>query len=117
MANRDLLPGVLPGGTDPKVVCDSRRIVRRARRLAVIRETAQVVIVGAVDWLFIHWPATHVPFADRHESLLIVAAFNALVIAQLYGARKLPQWTARRIASTWCPAERKRFTTTLFDRR
>jgi hypothetical protein len=111
MPKPELLPGVIADGCGPKVVCDSRSIVSRARRLALLRDLGQLLIVGAVDWLFVLWPLSHVPLIDRHDSLLLVAAFNVLVALHVIVSRELPQWSARRIASTWCVAERNRFAT------
>jgi hypothetical protein len=113
MPKLDLLPGVVADSCGPKVICDSRPVVRRARRLAFFRDLSQLLIVAAVDGLFVRWPLSHVPLIDRHDSLLLVAAFNALVAFHLIISRKLPQWSARRIASTWCAAERNRFATTM----
>jgi hypothetical protein len=109
--NQDLLPGVVREGCEPKVVCDSRAIVTRARRLALVRDVVQLVIVGAVDRLFVLWPLSHIPWVGRGGSLLILVAFNALVVAHVIVSRKLPRWNARRIASTWGASERKRFAT------
>ncbi len=115
-SNRDLLPGVIPGGCEPTIVCDSRSIVRRARRMALLRDAAQLFLVIAVDWLFYRWPLSRLPWAGRDESLMIVIAFNALVVGHVFFSLKLPEWNARRVASTWCATERKRFATTMPQR-
>lgn len=93
----------------PAVVCDAKSEIARARRLALGRDILLIVVLLAVDFLFIRWPATHVPLLDRVESLTLMRALNLLVFAQIWVARALPRWRARRIASTWCPSERKRF--------
>ena len=116
MDNRNLLPGVTTGGYEPKVRCDSRPIIVRARRLTMLREAAQLLLVVAVDWLFVRWPLSHVPVLDRHESVLLVVLFNAIVLAHVIVSKQLPQWSAKRIAATWSAAERRRFATTLPER-
>jgi hypothetical protein len=105
----DLLPGITQRGCPPRVVCDPRPEIRRARRRAILRDAAQLALVIAVDALLIHWPAAHVPLLSRGDSLALVAALNALMAASVWLARAFPRWSARRIATTWCPAERKRF--------
>jgi hypothetical protein len=52
-----------------------------------------------------------VPFVDRHESVLILVAANAVLIAYVLLARVFPRWRARRVASTWSSTERSRFLT------
>ncbi len=112
MQERDLLPGVTVAGSEPKVVCHSRAIVTRARRLALLRDLSQLLLVAVVDWLFLYWTSARIPVLSRESSLIVVLAFNAAVATHIYLVRNLPHWTARRIASTWCAAERKRFVTT-----
>jgi hypothetical protein len=116
MDTRNLLPGVTTDGYEPKVRCDSRPIIVRARRLTMLRDIAQLLIVVAVDWLFVRWPLSHVPVLDRHDSVLLVVLFNAIVLAHVIVSRKLPHWSARRIAATWSAAERTKFATTLPQR-
>ena len=111
MSTRELLPGVTPDGVGPRVRCDSRAVIRRARRIALARDIAQLVLVVAVDYLFAVVPTTHIPFAGRTPSLEIVALFNLAIATHVILCRKIPHWTARRTASTWSAAERRRFTT------
>ena len=108
MARRDLLPGIA-APCPPPVVFDSRREIVRARRRAALRDFAQLSLLVGVDWLFVRWPFTHVPSMDRPHSLLIVALLNAALLTHVIVSRTFPRWSARRIASTWCLAERARF--------
>lgn len=104
---RDLLPGVTPTAAPPAVVCDSRRVIRRARRAALIRDLVQAGLLACVDYLFVHWSSTHVPLLDRHTSFVLLGIVNGAVIAHMWLARWMPRWTARRIAATWCSRERE----------
>ena len=88
------------------VVFDSRRVVWRARRLAIARDVAQIVLLGGVDWLFRTWPSTHIPLLDRTDSLVVLGIVNALTIGHVWASRAFPRWRARRIAATWCSSER-----------
>ena len=110
MSTRELLPGVTLEGLAPRVRCDSRRVILRARRIALARDIGQVILVAAVDYLFATVPTTHIPFTARTHSLEIVALFNLAVAAHVVLSRKVPCWMARRMADTWCAAERRRFT-------
>ena len=109
MPNDPLLPGVTTTHVPPAVVFDSRDAIRRARRRRVMRDVVDVLLLLAVDALFVRWPSTHVPFLDRHDSLFVLAALNVVVLAYLWLARVLPAWSARRVAATWSTAERSRF--------
>jgi hypothetical protein len=109
MTMKELLPGIDPEATPRVVFVDSRSAVSRARRRAVVRDAAQILLLGGVDWLFIHWPYSHVPMVDRGSSLLIVGALNAGMLIHMVVVRALPRWSARRVASTWCLTERARF--------
>jgi hypothetical protein len=104
----NLLPGVTEASSPPVVSSHARQAIRSARRHALARDLGQLFLLGAVDTLFLRWPATHVPMLDRHESLLAVGALNAMVIAHIALSRLAPRWTARRIASTWNAAEKAR---------
>jgi hypothetical protein len=104
-----LLPGITERDCPPRVVCDPRPEIRRARRRALLRDAAQLGLVIAVDALLIRWPAAHVPMMSRADSLMLVAALNAIIAASVWLTRMLPRWSAKRIAATWCPAERSRF--------
>ena len=91
------------------VVFDSRRVILRARRMAVARDVAQVVLLACVDWLFQNWPTTHIPLLDRADSLVLLGIVNAAAVAQIWATRAVPRWRARRIAATWSVSERRRF--------
>jgi hypothetical protein len=106
---RILLPGVSDAEAPPPVVIDSRIVVARARRRAVVRDVVDLLLLVCVDGLFLRVAHAHVPFLDRHDSLLIVVALNTMLIGYLWLARAVPRWTARRVATTWCLAERARF--------
>jgi len=106
-----LLPGVSPEACPPAVVFDSREAIRRARIRAAVIDGVQVALLAGVDWLFLHFPHTHVPFMDRGHSLAILAGMNVLLLACLALARRLPRWRARRVSGTWTAAERSRFDT------
>ena len=106
---RSLLPGVRDAGTPPAVVTDSRAVIARARRRAVVRDVLDLVLLLCVDGLFLGWPRAHVPMLGRDDSLLVLLALNAALIAFLWLTRALPRWRARRVATTWCATERTRY--------
>jgi hypothetical protein len=108
-ARRSLLPGVADAGVPPAIVFDSRAVIVRARRRALLRDALDLVLLLCVDGLFLGWPRTHVPLLGRDDSLLALAALNGLMIVILWISRTLPRWRARRVATTWCPDERARF--------
>ena len=95
------------------VVFDSRRVVVRARRMAVARDVAQVVLLVCVDWLFQNWPSTHIPLLSRTDSLMLLGIVNLVTIAHVWACRAVPRWRAHRIAMTWCARERERLTSTV----
>ena len=109
MAKRDLLPGVLDDTCPPAVVFDSRRAIRRARLYAAIRDLAQLSLLGGLDYYYLTRPLVHLPFVDRDSSAIILAAFHAAIITQMFLSRAFPKWEAKRIAKTWRLAERTRF--------
>jgi len=90
------------------VVCDSRRVVVRARRVAMARDAAQIVLLASVDWLFSNWPSTHIPLLSRTDSLVVLGIVNMLIIGHVWLVRALPKWSTRRIAATWCAREKER---------
>ena len=92
------------------VVCDSRRVVARARRVAMARDAAQIVLLAGVDWLFSNWPSTHIPLLSRSDSLVVLGIANIAIVAHIWLIRALPKWSTRRIAATWCARERERAT-------
>lgn len=113
MPRQELLPGISREGCPPVVVCDPRPAIRRARRRALFRDVLQLLLVIAVDALLIRWPAAHVPMLSRFDSVALVALVNAVMIGYIWLTRALPKWSAQRIASTWCPEERKRLAATV----
>ena len=108
MDKRVLLPGVADDRIPPAVVFQSRTIIARARRRAAFRDVFDLLLLVSVDTLFVQWPGAHVPAMDRETSLLLLAAVNLAMIGAIWLARALPRWKARRVATTWCPAERTR---------
>ena len=111
MRRPTLLPGVVDADCPPVVVTETRIAIIRARRRAALHDALHLVLLSAVDYLFLHFPSTHVPSLDRHDSLLLLGAVNGAMVAYLWLARAMPRWTARRIATTWSAAERSRFLT------
>ena len=109
MPARDLLPGVTTRSCPPNVVCDAHAAIRAARRRANLRDALQVTLLLAVDYLFVHWPESRMPFLDREGSLTFLRAINGLAIADLWLTRAFPKWWARRVAATWSRSERDRF--------
>ena len=106
---RKLLPGVSHAETPPAILCESRRIIASARRRAALRDTFDLLILAAVDGLFLRWPHAHIPTLGRDQTALVVAVINALVITYMWSARMFPRWRARRVASTWSATEQNRF--------
>jgi len=106
MPRPELLPGISPEGCPPVVVCDPRPAIRRARRRALFRDVSQLSLVAGVDALLIRWPTAHVPMLTRFDSVALVVAINAVMVGYVWLTRAFPKWSARRIAGTWCPAER-----------
>ena len=109
MPKDQLLPGVSTTSCPPRVVCDARAAIRRARRRVWVRDGVQLVLLLAVDWLFVHWPESRMPFADRNASLAFLRGANVLIFGHLWLVRALPRWNAKRIATTWCRSEREKF--------
>lgn len=109
MPTRELLPGVTDASCPPAVVCDAHAALRRARRRAFARDAMTVLLVLAIDALFLRWPESRLPFANRAHSLTILQATNALLVTQLWLMRAIPRLWARRIAATWSRSEREKF--------
>lgn len=107
MTRSELLPGTRRDDTR-LIHCDSRDVVGRARRMAAVRDCAQLLLVVAVDLLCIRFPQTHVPFATRSGSVELVVIFNLLAFGHFALSRAWPRWQARRIASSWSLSERRR---------
>lgn len=106
---RDLLPGVTTDSCPPRVVCDARTAIRNARRRAWLKDALQLSLLLAVDYLFVHWPESRLPFMDRATSLDALRVVNLLIVADLWLTRAVPKWWARKIAGTWSRRERERF--------
>ncbi len=109
MTRRNLLPGVTADACPPEVVIESCRAIRRARFRAAARDVAHVLLLGGVDYFFLHWPNAHVPMVDRGASVIVLAALNSIVITHITLSRLVPRLAAKRIATTWCLRERARF--------
>jgi hypothetical protein len=116
MERRDLLPGVSPEIPAPAVVFASASVIRRARLRALGRDVFDLTLLIAVDVFFIRWPYARVPLLDRPHSLELLVGMNLVLIAYLWVSRTLPRWRARRVAGTWCDAERERLTSSLQSR-
>src|SRR5688572_23990804 len=56
MPKIDLLPGVTSRSCPPRVVIDAHAAIRKARHRAMLRDAMQVILLVAVDYLFVHWP-------------------------------------------------------------
>ena len=111
MPKVELLPGVTTVACPPAVNCDAKGAITRARRRAIARDIAQMALLFAVDYLFMRWPDTRIPFLDRFQSLRFLEAVNVAFVAHLWWARVLmPRWSAKRIAATWSRSEQQRFT-------
>ncbi|MGZ7079314.1 MAG: hypothetical protein ACXVJT_07890 [Thermoanaerobaculia bacterium] len=108
MAPKKLLPGIESPECPPAIVCDSRGSIRKARTRATVRDILQVVLFVGVNYLFVRWPSSHVPFTDRHTSVVLMAAIDGAFFVWLWLSRVMPRWSARRIAATWSAAERRR---------
>lgn len=109
MPKPDLLPGVITDSCPPAVVVDSRQTVLEARRRALFRDVSNLVILAAVDYVSLRWPAAHIPLVDREQSMLLVGLLNAAVVTHIVMARVAARLAARRIAATWSLRERSRF--------
>jgi hypothetical protein len=109
MPRRELLPGVTADSCPPAVVCDAHAAIRKARRRAIARDVAQIVLIACIDYLFVRWPESHIPGLNRLQSFIALEAINALILADIWITRALPAWTARRIAATWSRSEREKF--------
>ena len=109
MPKHELLPGVSTTTCPPRVVCDAKSEIRRARRRVWIRDGVQLALLIGVDWMFVYWPDTRMPFADRATSLAFLRGANVAILGHMWLVRSMPKWTAKRIASTWCRSEREKF--------
>ena len=109
MPKNELLPGVSTSSCPPRVACDAHDAIKRARRRAWIRDGVQLTLLAGVDYLFVHWPESRLPFLDRGSSLAMLRGVNLALIGHLWLARALPKWSARRVAATWSRREREKF--------
>ena len=109
MPRPDLLPGVLTDSCPPAVVVDSRQTVLQARRRALVRDVSNLVLLAAVDYVSLRWPAVHIPLVNREQSMMLVALLNATVVTHIVMTRIAARLAARRIAATWSLRERARF--------
>ena len=67
------------------------------------------MLLVAIDWLFIHWSDSRMPFLNRHASLSVLRVMNAGILGHIWLVRAMPKWTAKRIAATWSRSEREKF--------
>lgn len=102
------LPGVSDDRVPPAVVMSSRKVIRRARRRAAFRDVVDLVILAFVDALFVQWPDAHIPALGRESSLMVLAFMNLAMFATMWLSRAIPRWRAKRVATTWTSAERRR---------
>lgn len=109
MPKQELLPGVSTTSCPPRVVCDAHTAIRRARTRVWVRDGVQLALLLAVDWLFVYWPDSRMPFVDREASLAFLRGANVVILGHVWLARALPKWTAKRIAATWSRSEREKF--------
>lgn len=109
MPKDPLLPGVTTASCPPTVICDAHRAIRNARRRALARDVMQLVLLGAVDVLFIRWPESRIPMLGRVESMAFLQAANVALLAHVWMSRKMPAWWARRVAATWSRSEQEKF--------
>jgi hypothetical protein len=109
MPTHELLPGVTAKTLPTPIVSDAHAQIRRARRRAMTRDVAQIAILIAVDYMFMRWPDSRMPFLERGGSLMVLRALNVVLIADLWLSRSLPRWMAKRVATTWSRSERERF--------
>jgi len=109
MPKQKLLPGVTTDSCPPAIHCDAHREIRKARRRAFARDAMQLLLLGAVDYLFLRWPESRIPLMSRTTSLAFLQATNGAILVHIWMARHMPRWWARRIAATWCRSEQERF--------
>lgn len=105
----DLLPGA--GGPDvvaPRPVYDPAPVIRTARRSRTVRDAIDLLFLAVLDTFFFLWPATHIPMMSRRASAVLLIIVHALVLTHIVTSRIFPKWRARKIASTWSEAERRK---------
>ena len=107
--NIDLLPGAGSRETAlPNVRTNATETIRKARLRADLSDLADLVLLIAVNFLFLRWEASHVPFLSRDLTLLILLAVNGSYIISWALTRVAPVMKARRVSSTWSREERKK---------
>ena len=107
MPRMDLLPGV-SHGSEPRVHCDSRSIIRDARYAALIRDAMQLTLVLAVDAALLLYPTCRLPYLDHRMTVIVLAIGSFLSVGCVIASRYLPTMRARRIARTWSTSEQLR---------
>lgn len=106
---KPVLPGVHgPDGVAASKTYDGRDAVRRARRMANVRDVTDTALLLAVDWIFFKFPSTRVPLLTRDQTLMLLIAVHIAFALFILFSRIIPAWRARHIASTWSESEKKR---------
>jgi hypothetical protein len=116
MPKDPLLPGVSAEVPPPVIIFESHPVIRRARRRALARDVFDLLLLVAVDVLFIRWPQAQIPLLNRFQSLQLLVAVNVLLLGYLWVSRVFPRWRARRVSATWDTTERERLTASLRSR-
>lgn len=103
----------LPGVADHKGVqasrsYDGRDAIKRARRVANIRDAADIAILLVVDWIFFKFPTTRVPMLTRDQTVILLVLVHLAFAIYIIAARVIPAWRARSIAATWSEAEKQK---------
>lgn len=109
MPKNELLPGVSTTSCPPRVVCDAHAEIRRARQRVWMRDGLQLALLLVVDWFFVQWPDSRLPFAERAASLSFLRVANVAILGHLWLTHAVPKWNARRISATWSRREREKF--------
>ena len=108
MKNDALLPGVQPRhGATRSTTFDGRNSVRKARFREDLRDLIDLLILGAVDSMFLAWDAAHIPGFTREATLTLMLFITGGVALFLILRRLLPLLHARRIIGTWSESERR----------
>lgn len=97
-----------PETAPPAVNINAGKIVRSARVRADLSDLLDLSILLGINLMFKGWETAHIPFLTRETSMAILLSANALYVLDWLVTRYLPQWRARRVASTWSPNERAR---------
>ncbi len=108
-ANVELVPGA--GGPEtapPSVRINAGNVIRSARLRADLSDLFDLSILLAINLMFMAWDTAHIPFVSRDASMAILLSANALYVVDWLVTRYVPQWRARRVASTWSQDERSR---------